>query len=123
MLLSFTGRTSGVRHTIPVAYFAWGPAEVVSFSSRRWWMNLRGGRPVTLTIRGRRIDARPVLEESPERRAEILEELVGRFGPRATRILFLGLPSRRPPSSAEALEVARRAAVIRFRLLGERGRG
>jgi hypothetical protein len=123
MLLTYTGRTSRVATTIPVAYFAWADDEIVSFSSRRWWVNLRDGQTVVLTIRGRRIDARPLVEESLERRAEILEELVRRFGPRATRILFLGLPSRRPPSSSEALDAARRAAAIRFRLLGDRGRG
>jgi hypothetical protein len=115
MLLSYVGRRSGTAYTIPITYFPWGENDVLSFSSRGWWVNLRDGRTVTLTIRGRRLDARPVVEESAERRAELVGELVRRFGPRAARVLFLGLPTRRAPSDTEALEAARRAAVIRFR--------
>jgi hypothetical protein len=121
MLLSYRGRRSGTDYTIPIAYFPWGENDVLSFSSRSWWVNLREDRTVTLTVRGRRLDARPVVEESVERRADIVGELVRRFGPRAARVLFLGLPPRRAPSAAEALEAARRAAVIRFRPIdGER---
>jgi hypothetical protein len=116
MLLSYEGRTSGRAYTIPIGYMWWGDDEVVSFSSRRWWVNLREDRRVTVVIRGRSREARPVVEAALERRAELLEELVRRYGPRAAGGLFLGLPPDRAPSHAEAMDVAGRTAVVRFRL-------
>jgi hypothetical protein len=116
MLLSYEGRTTGRAYTIPVGYVPWGDDEVVSFSTHRWWVNLREGRPVTVVVRGRRREALPIVEEAIERRAELLEELVRRHGPRTARTLYLGLPPDRAPTSAEALEAAGRLAVVRFRL-------
>jgi hypothetical protein len=116
LLLSYVGRTSGRPYTIPIGYVPWGEDEILSFSSRRWWVNLREGEPVTMVIRGRRRTARPAVEESLEGRAELLEELVRRRGPRAARRLFLGLPTDRPPTHAEALDAASRIAAVRFRL-------
>jgi hypothetical protein len=118
MLLSYEGRTSGRAYTIPIGYVWWDDDEVVSFSSRRWWVNLREDRRVTVVIRGRAYEARPVVEAALELRAELLEELVRRHGPRAVRALFLGLPPDRAPSRAEAMDVAGRTAVVRFRLKG-----
>jgi hypothetical protein len=116
MLLSYAGRSSGRSYTIPVGYARWGDDEVVSFSSRRWWVNLRAGRPVTVVLEGRRRVAVPEVVEPLERRAGLIEEMVVRHGPRAARRLFLGLPADRAPSYAEALEAAGRLAVVRFRL-------
>lgn len=116
MLLSYVGRRTGRAFTIPVGYFPWGDDEVVAFSSRRWWVNLRDGRPVTLVIRGRHRVADPMVEGSLERRADLLQDVVRRHGPRAARRLYLGLPPDRPPSRAEALRAAGRTAVVRFRL-------
>lgn len=116
MLLSYEGRTSGRTYMIPVGYADWSDDEVVSFSSRRWWVNLREDRRVTVVLRGRSREAHPVVEETLGRRAELLEELVRRHGPRAARRLFLGLPPDRAPTHAEALEAAERLAVVRFRL-------
>lgn len=118
MLLSYVGRSTGRSYTIPVGYVPWGDDEVVSFSSRRWWINLPEGRPVTVVIRRRRRTAVPTVVGTPERRAELIEELVGRQGPRAARRLFLGLPAERAPTHTEALEAAGRLAAVRFHLEG-----
>ncbi|MBI2466945.1 MAG: nitroreductase family deazaflavin-dependent oxidoreductase, partial [Candidatus Rokubacteria bacterium] len=59
VLLTFTGRRTGRRRTIPVMY-AEGRGAIVVVAGRpgrkRWWRNLRGGAPVTLRRprRGRR---------------------------------------------------------------------
>jgi hypothetical protein len=116
LLLTYRGRTSGRTYTIPVGYVDRSDGEVVSFSSRGWWVNLLEGRPVTVLLRGRRRDAVPAVVETPERRAELIEELVRRHGPRAARRLFLGLPADRMPTRTEVLDAAGRLAVVRFRL-------
>jgi len=52
MLLTFTGRKSGRTYTIPVEYFYDGETVmVVTLASRTWWRNLRGGAPVTVSIK------------------------------------------------------------------------
>jgi hypothetical protein len=116
MLLTYRGRTSGRTYSIPVGYVAWSDDEVVSFSSRGWWVNLVDGRPVTVRLRGRRRDAVPVVVATPERRTELIEELVRRHGPRAARRLFLGLPADRVPTRSEMLDAAGRLAAVRFQL-------
>ena len=60
ILLTFRGRKSGRVYTVPVSYVRDGRAFVCFTSGEwaAWWKNLRGGAPVTATVRGRRLDAR-----------------------------------------------------------------
>src|SRR5207249_9479955 len=53
MLLTYTGRKTGKRYTIPVGYTRDGETLVV-FSSRTWRRNLRGDAPVEVRLQGRR---------------------------------------------------------------------
>ena len=50
MLLTYTGRKTRKRYTIPVGYGRDGETLVV-FSSRPWRRNLRGGAPVEVLVR------------------------------------------------------------------------
>ncbi|GAB4210269.1 MAG: nitroreductase/quinone reductase family protein [Roseiflexaceae bacterium] len=52
LLLSFTGRSSGKRYTIPVAYAQQGDTLLIATQSR-WWKNLRDGAAVQVRLRGR----------------------------------------------------------------------
>ena len=51
MLLSFTGRISGQRYTVPVGYVETDDA-LLTRTEARWWRNLRGGASVTVRLRG-----------------------------------------------------------------------
>jgi hypothetical protein len=51
MLLSFKGRKTGKRYSIPVGYVRKNN-ELTVFTHARWWRNLRGGAPVTVRIQG-----------------------------------------------------------------------
>lgn len=52
-LISFTGRKSGVRYSIPVSYSRDGDTvTILTNASRRWWRNLVGGVPVGLRLAG-----------------------------------------------------------------------
>ncbi|HLZ64523.1 MAG TPA: nitroreductase/quinone reductase family protein [Ktedonosporobacter sp.] len=54
MLLTFTGRQSGRRYTIPVRYLREGDTLLTTTDSR-WWRNLRGGVLVELHLAGQKI--------------------------------------------------------------------
>ena len=119
MLLEYAGRTSGRTYRIPIGYFAVDDDEVISFSSTKWWTNLRDGRHVRLLIWGRWHEATPVVAEQTEEKATLLSEFVQRHGPRVARRLLLGLPEDRAPTPAEIHRAAERTAIIRFSLTTE----
>ncbi len=54
LLLTYTGRKSGKRYTIPVAYLQEGDVVTV-FTDHAWWKNLRGGASVQLEIKRQRV--------------------------------------------------------------------
>jgi deazaflavin-dependent oxidoreductase (nitroreductase family) len=56
VLLSYTGRRTGRRHSLPVMYARDGECLIVIAGRperKRWWRNLRGGAPVEVRLRGR----------------------------------------------------------------------
>ena len=54
LLISYQGRKSGIVYTTPTNFSQDGNIiRIVSFRHRVWWRNLRGGRPVTLRLRGK----------------------------------------------------------------------
>jgi len=98
MLLTYQGRTSGKQYTIPIGYFPWAKGQVIAFTSARWFVNVRDGRPVTLLIKRRPVTATATVIE--ERRALLatLAEFVKRLGPATAHRLPVGLPADRPPT-------------------------
>jgi len=64
LLITFTGRKSGMTYTTPVSYSQTGD-QVYIFTHAAWWVNLHNGAPVTLHIRGRDLQglAEPVAED------------------------------------------------------------
>ncbi|MGD8813372.1 MAG: hypothetical protein PVI78_02740 [Anaerolineales bacterium] len=52
MLITYTGRKSGVEYTLPINYQRRGYClTAISNRSRVWWRNFRGGADVTLFLR------------------------------------------------------------------------
>lgn len=118
MLLRYTGRRSGREYTIPVAYSRWGDGEVIATSRRPVWaVNLRGGQPVQLRIRGRWYQATPTIVTEPDAVAEQLGDFVRAVGPRAAGMLRIGLPRLRQPTPQELRAVASKHLLARFRLV------
>lgn len=113
VLLTYTGRRTGRRYSLPVMYARDGERLVLVASQperKRWWRNLRGGAPVEVRVRGRdrRGEARVVLE-----RPEIeqgLARYLARF-PRAAKALQIPLTADGRPSP-EALRAAAEVAVV-----------
>lgn len=121
MLLEYTGRRTGNRYRIPVAYRPWGDiaAEVLATSVGTGWpVNLRAGRPVRLLLRGRWRTAEPSIVERPEEVADLLGDLAARQGPHAVAALRVGLPGDRRPTRDELLLAGSRVRIGRFRITG-----
>jgi hypothetical protein len=98
MLLSYSGRKSGKRYTIPIGYFVWDTDELMAFTTARWWTNLRDGRPVMLLVKGQRLQAVPTAIHEREAVSAALEEFIKRLGLATARKLPLGLPADREPT-------------------------
>ncbi|WP_454852692.1 nitroreductase/quinone reductase family protein [Promicromonospora soli] len=110
MLLTYIGRKSGRRITIPIGYFDWEPGTVMAMSSTTTWVSsLRDGPTVRLRIRGRDHDAVPTVLQDTETFARFVEG-----SPGAARIT--GLPADRKPTPEELHAAAQRAHLVRFRL-------
>ncbi|SRR6266852_1284148 len=117
VLLTYTGRKTGRQYTIPIGYFVWGEGELLSFSSTRWWTNLRGGALVTLLFKGRRVQAVATVIEEHEAVIGTLEEFIKRLGPRAARRLPIGLPRDHEPTRDDLHNVPRGIALVHFQLV------
>jgi hypothetical protein len=90
MLISYTGVKSGKAYLQPVSYARDGET-LLTPGGGRWTRNLKGGRQVTLRLRGRSVPAHADLVSDP---AEV-ERLLGVIAvgnPRAMR--FIPLPRR-----------------------------
>ena len=67
MLMTYIGRKSGRTYTTPMNYLQIGDVlYTVSYRSRVWWRNLRGGAQVTLRLRGADVAAQAEAIEDPE---------------------------------------------------------
>lgn len=116
-LLTYTGRRSGRRYTVPLGYTPDGPALlVVSQQSerKRWWRNLRGGAPVTLHLRGRRVAGRAEVVEAPAAVLAAVERLIALLGAReaGTRVA-LKLDVTPPPTREQLTRALAGVVVIR----------
>jgi F420H(2)-dependent quinone reductase len=74
-LLSFTGRRSGRRYTVPVGYHELEGHGVVLTTSP-WKANLRGGADVEVEHKGRRMPMRAELIEDPHAVAQVYGALL-----------------------------------------------
>ena len=74
-LLSFTGRKTGRRYSVPVAYHELGEHGVI-LTARTWRVNLRGGAEVEVVHDGVSRPMRAELIEDPREVALIYEELL-----------------------------------------------
>jgi deazaflavin-dependent oxidoreductase (nitroreductase family) len=90
MLISYTGRKSGKAYRQPVSYVRDGDV-LLTPGGGRWTLNLAGGRPARIRLRGRDVPARPELV-TDHAEAERLLEVIAEKNPRAAR--FIPIPRR-----------------------------
>lgn len=113
MLLSYRGRRSGAEYTIPVGYHDDGDGITVLVgraADKTWWRNLRGGAPVSLRVRGRKVEG--VADVAAGGEAARLMEAYFSALPRAAGAFGVATEAGRvrPEALAEALQ---RIPVVR----------
>lgn len=115
LLLTFIGRRSGREYTTPVGYHRLGDGLVV-FTHSGWWRNLRGGRPVTLRLRGerRRAEATPVTD--PEAVAEHVHRFLETHGTDAARRIGLQVEGESVPDQAAFVQALEETVVLELEL-------
>jgi deazaflavin-dependent oxidoreductase (nitroreductase family) len=122
MLLTYTGRKTGKRYTIPVGYARDGETLVV-FSSRPWRRNLRGGASVEVRLQRRRYTGTAIPIEDPEEVAAEVERTIAEYGRKeATWRTGITLDMTPPPTREELAQAMQGRAVIHIWLDGGTGR-
>jgi F420H(2)-dependent quinone reductase len=115
MLISYTGRKSGKAYRQPVSYARDGET-LLTPGGGRWTLNLGGGRPARVRLRGRDMPARAELVTEPAE-VERLLGVITRENPRAAR--FIPIPRRADGRlEPEALDAALRRgfSIVRWHL-------
>jgi len=106
MLMTTIGRKSGKSYTIPMNYLAIGDTlYTISSRERVWWRNMRGGKQVTLRLRG---DDTPAYVEIIEGRSEVAEQLLNYFisAPQFARYMNVRINSNGEPNSEDIAQLA-----------------
>lgn len=103
LLLETTGRKSGIKHTIPIAYFEYGQQFIIVASNwgrdqqANWYLNLKQNPEAGLGIRGQKLDV--VAHEAEGEELEVLWKFV---------------TERHPPYIAYQKKTARKIPVMVF---------
>jgi hypothetical protein len=115
MLVSYTGRKSGRSYRQPLSYARDGEA-LLTPGGGRWTLNMEGGRPVRIRLRGREVPARPELVRDPGEVERLLDVIVA-GNPAAAR--FIPLPRMadgRLEPTALAAAIDHGFSIVRWKL-------
>ncbi|MBA2344275.1 MAG: nitroreductase family deazaflavin-dependent oxidoreductase [Rubrobacter sp.] len=115
LLITFAGRKSGKRYTIPVSYLREGDAYLMTTDSP-WWKNLRGGAPVRLRVKNKEI---PALGDTITDEREVTQVLERFLEEQPGYGKYIGLDSG-PASRAKIEQIAHERVVVRARTEGGR---
>jgi deazaflavin-dependent oxidoreductase (nitroreductase family) len=120
MTMTITGRKSGRSYTFPVSYVQDGAnLLVISQKDRTWWKNLRNGAPVTVFLKGRRLQASGEAFVDMEMVAKILLVILQK-APAYQRLLHIQLDATGQPDNSEAFtRLAQEYVVVRIKEVAE----
>jgi hypothetical protein len=115
MLVRYTGRKSGRSYRQPLSYARDG-AALLTPGGGRWTLNMEGGRPVEIRLRGRDVPARPELVRDPGEVERLLDVIVA-GNPSAARFIPLPrLADGRLEPTALAAALDHGFAIVRWHL-------
>jgi hypothetical protein len=112
MVLSFSGRKSGNRYSIPVsAHFIDG--QLYSLAAANWTRNFRGGAAAEVMRGGKTTAMHGETIEEPAVVAELQHRLAASYGvKRAQRMMGLGFRDQRIPTVEEFKEAVEREGIV-----------
>jgi deazaflavin-dependent oxidoreductase (nitroreductase family) len=116
VLITYTGRKSGKTITVPVNYLQVGhDLHIISFRSRNWWRNIKGGASVDVQLKGKRRSGWAVLVEKPLSVAKELD-LFCRRNPDYANHLGLEKIENGKQSQIGLLKAAREQVAVKITL-------
>jgi hypothetical protein len=113
MLVRYTGRKSGRVYRQPLSYARDG-AALLTPGGGRWTLNMEGGRPVQIRLRGRDVAAQPELVREPGEVERLLDVIVRENPPAARYIPLPRLPDGRLEPTALAAAIDHGFAIVRW---------
>ena len=109
LVLHLTGRKTGRRIDVPVAYREVPGGRLRVLTSSGWRVNLRGREQVEVTLHGQRVAAVAELVEDGGAVAQVFGELIAEQGyAKAGRRMGIRINVDRAPTHTELVEAARR---------------
>jgi deazaflavin-dependent oxidoreductase (nitroreductase family) len=116
MLIRFRGRKSGKPYMVPVNYVTinnQGGDELIitSYRHRTWWRNLRGGIPLTISLRGKNMPAKANVIEDDEGVIANLQKIFGQ-SPKLARYMGVTIPPDGKISDPEIKKAASSRVII-----------
>ena len=112
LLLHLTGRKTGRRIHVPVAYRDAPDGRLLVLTSSVWRVNLRGRPEVEVTLRGRRLPARAELVADVDAVAQVYRTLIAEQGhAKAGRRMGIRINVERVPTHEELVDAARREGL------------
>ena len=115
MLIFYTGRKSGKAYRQPVSYVRDGDV-LLTPGGGRWTLNMEGGRPVRIRLRGRDVPARPELVREPAEVERLLDVIVRENPPAARYIPLPRQPDGHLEPTALAAAIDHGFAIVRWNL-------
>ena len=116
MLLTYTGRKSGKQYSLPVGYQCQGNTyTTISYRSRNWWRNMRGGANVTLIVKG---EEHAAFSEVREDHDAVLEGMYAYFSaaPQEARYFQITLDEDGKPNKQDLAREAAERVLIKTRV-------
>ena len=114
MVLDFHGRRTGRPYSLPIGYMQDGDA-LVCYTPFGWWRNLRGGAPVSVTLRGSTLEgSADVCTDT----AQITDGMAPylRHNPGDARFFHVSLDDARQPNHEDVALAAQRNIQILIEL-------
>jgi hypothetical protein len=115
MLVSYPGRKTGRSYRQPLSYARDGEA-LLTPGGGRWTLNMEGGRPVRIRLRGREVSARPELVREPGEVERLLDVIVAGNPPAAKFIPLPRTADGRLEPDALAAAIDHGFAIVRWHL-------
>jgi hypothetical protein len=107
MVLSFTGRKSGRRYSIPVSAHQIG-GDLYALAGAAWRLNFRGGAPAEVLHNGKTTTMHGELIEDPSAVAELSRRSAEHYGAKtAQRMMGLKFRDQGIPTAEEFTEAAK----------------